>query len=335
VGQTSATARALLWSPIPISVSGVTLLGDDRLESLASSSRTRLQNQLNVTLEAGATLAQTVWALLMDPPTNGWKPLKPRRLRVPIDDGSGDLITHQWEVLLDHQVWHAVPLRAVGAQYSSAFSATENPLSEGGVWENGGGDWAVIQSTGGTARSVTLGADCAVRLISPTIGDDQFSQGVGTFAGSGDLWISPAVRMAAGTNESSYFGAVNLNTGGSQPGFSIWETTSALGYTELDENSGTVTSGHTFKMVATGTSLQLFDNGVEVSSTTDVTLTSGQPGFILYAENSTANSQWDDAVLGDGSEPETAVSIAVLAGDTDVVGHVLSLGRGILMPAEV
>jgi hypothetical protein len=46
---------------------------------------------------------------------------------------------------------------APGAQYSTNFPLTENPISEGGRWINGaavGLDWADVQTTGGFAGGV-------------------------------------------------------------------------------------------------------------------------------------------------------------------------------------
>lgn len=67
------------------------------------------------------------------------------------------------------------------ASYSTTFSATENPLSEGGAWQDGPGAFGSVQSGGGNSRPAATDSDAATRLntASPgvTVGADQYAQG--------------------------------------------------------------------------------------------------------------------------------------------------------------
>ncbi|PWB61685.1 MAG: hypothetical protein C3F14_11420 [Deltaproteobacteria bacterium] len=75
-----------------------------------------------------------------------------------------------------------------GMQYATDFSLTENPISEGGNWINGGDaglDWHNVQTSGGIA----FGNAAPVKYSDPTAilagawGADQFIEGVAFSAG--------------------------------------------------------------------------------------------------------------------------------------------------------
>ena len=63
---------------------------------------------------------------------------------------------------------------ATSGVFSTNFSATENPISQGGIWDNGldvGLDWQNVQTTGSGAFAATATVnnyDVATALIKPS-----------------------------------------------------------------------------------------------------------------------------------------------------------------------
>ena len=77
----------------------------------------------------------------------------------------------------------------IAGNYSTSFSATENPISEGGVWINGGTtglDWGNVATIPGLAYGTSLNSQYAdpTAVLTGTWAPDQEAQGTVKINGS-------------------------------------------------------------------------------------------------------------------------------------------------------
>lgn len=172
---------------------------------------------------------------------------------------------------------------AYGDNRSEVFNDTFDSSIDGN-YENGGGDWdPLVWATGGVIQaSAGAFASCAIRRTT-TVNDDQYCQVVSATQ-SGDTYTACIVRMAAGTDESSYIGY----SAHFESNYQIWESDSAFGFNLLASTAtgwGALLSGEILTMEAEGSTLRLGDNNsgsdTEYLTTTDATISSGSIGCHL------------------------------------------------------
>jgi hypothetical protein len=117
---------------------------------------------------------------------------------------------------------------------------------------------------------------------------DQFSQiQVTSTALSGGQWIAAAVRMQS-SGQNAYAGLYYWNFG--SPELMLFKRTGGA-WTQLGGvyNSGALATGTQLQVQAVGSTISLWQNGVQRLSVTDTSLTSGAPGIMAYG-NSTADN---------------------------------------------
>jgi len=110
---------------------------------------------------------------------------------------------------------------------------------------------------------------------------DQFSQVAVTSAQlSGGQWIGPAVRMQSG-GADGYVGIYYWDNG--SPELMLFERHGG-GWAQLGStyNSGPLAAGTQLELVAVGNRLSFLENGVQVISAVDGTLSGGAPGIMAY-----------------------------------------------------
>ena len=166
------------------------------------------------------------------------------------------------------------PISFTVASASSNFSGIESPLSEGGVWDRPG-SWSALRKNNG-AYSVDLLAQA--RLVTPTIGADQYSeitydQDPGTAA-----WAGVATRVQSASNGSGYLaiayaGEVRLYR---------TDDTGSLSFTLLASASASVgTAPRRLRLESQGTNHRVYFNGVQLINynASGTVYSSGQPGI--------------------------------------------------------
>lgn len=92
---------------------------------------------------------------------------------------------------------------------SSNFDGSENPLSEGGIWESGIGTWVDMQKIDGAARGTAPAFPSNAARLAPsylTVGPNQFSRIV--LEATGADFPTACTRMAAAT-ANCYMAEVN------------------------------------------------------------------------------------------------------------------------------
>jgi hypothetical protein len=191
----------------------------------------------------------------------------------------------------------SIPLNG-GHSYTTNFPLTENPISEGGNWVNGGAlgiDWTNVSTTPGLA----IGHEVGVR----------FSDGTALLTGA---WTPDQTAMAVvysiNQNDSCYQEVeLRLRSSlsahsctGYEINFKASKTSNAYlqivrwngppgDFSYLDTRDGAqygVKTGGTVKATISGNVITAYINGVRMLQVTDTVFTSGNPGIGFNLENS-------------------------------------------------
>lgn len=232
----------------------------------------------------------------------------------------------------------AAPL-VVASGYSTSFSLTENPISEGGVWQRGaaeGLDWNNPQTNGVGAfgGAFTLGFDDAIAHLKTSqraYAANQYVQAVvkrtsGYFPPASDHEIELLTRFSISANDAhGYETLFGLNQ--SQGYIAVVKWLGTLGsYTPVwDPGAGSISplvDGDTVRVENTGNAIRIYINGVKVGpsganntgvGTNDVDLTtspgggltvwgSGQPGIGFWPHDTSQTLTaygWKSFAAGD------------------------------------
>ena len=182
-------------------------------------------------------------------------------------------------------------LAPAGRTYSTAFPLTEDPISEGGSWINGGTvglDWTNVSTTPGLAIGHQVGARYtdATALLTGSWGADQMATGTVYSVNPKDqcfqeveLRLRSAIGPHVNTGYEIYFKASQT----SQAYIVIARWNGPLGnFTELFRASGAqygVTTGDVVSATIVGSVITAYKNGVQVGQATDATFTGGSPGM--------------------------------------------------------
>ena len=179
--------------------------------------------------------------------------------------------------------------------YSTTFSTTENPISESGIWVNGGTDgldWHDVQTGSGNAYGADFVSDTGnARYSDPiahldtsflTFGADQYAEGVVHRAGGyspGALHeIELLLRFEITANSAR--GYEMLWTHAGDLVIVRWNGPLA-NYTELANagNIGAAVDGDLVRFEISGSNMTVTVNDVVELTTSDSTWTDGQPGI--------------------------------------------------------
>ncbi|HLZ32203.1 MAG TPA: hypothetical protein VKV73_33185 [Chloroflexota bacterium] len=218
-------------------------------------------------------------------------------------------------------------------RYSTAFPLTENPISEGGSWINGGAtglSWTNIRTTPGKMFGTQPGNsvppyDDSIACLSSAWGVDQASETTvyiataPVFAAEVELLL----RFTITANSASGY-EFNASVVPSSPYVNIVRWNGALSdFTVLiSDNTISVADGDTMGFTAVGPLLTAYKNGVQILQTTDTTFERGTPGVGQYLKNQTGNNaNWGLTrfVANDsGTLPSLLAAAAVLAEQTAI-----------------
>lgn len=147
--------------------------------------------------------------------------------------------------------------------------------------------------------------DCIVIWNEDVFPDDQLVQvkSVQTLNGTGTAYIELLVRSDGTASVSGTYYQV-VTDGGSDTKL---RSIIAGVQTQLGAADGTlIAAGDVLQLEANGTAITFRVNGVDIIGVTDVTVTSGQPGFGLFSAFGQGVAQIQDfAATGDGSAPGT------------------------------
>ena len=196
--------------------------------------------------------------------------------------------------------------------FSTDFTLTENPISEGGIWVNGlavGLLWNNVQTGSGNAYGavVVSGFDDDIAHLSTAyrvFAANQYCKAIvhraGGYSPTGPHEIELYVRQQITANNARGYEAL-WNTAGI---CNIVRWNGALGdFTALqsDTNIGTPVDGDEFYLQIVGSSITVKKNGSTVLTATDSTYASGQPGLGFWPKNDATVSSfgWKSYEAGD------------------------------------
>lgn len=174
--------------------------------------------------------------------------------------------------------------------YATTFGATENPISEGGVWINGGAtglDWNNIQTSGGNALATRIETsappyDDPIACLDSTkfsIGANQYAQAT-IFKNAGytgshecELLLRFAITAHSATGYEVYWsnngGLVLVRWNGAINDFTALTST----------NPGAPTDGAVLRVEISGSTITAKINGATQFTWTDSTWATGMPGI--------------------------------------------------------
>lgn len=184
--------------------------------------------------------------------------------------------------------------------YSTDFAGTENPLSEGGVWQNNNTTvWHEMEKVSGIAHGAgyaTVGnyEDCYALLKYLNVDPDQevlatiyLNKGVWTDTHEWELHVR---GNEAANSMQLYEGLIGFSGTGE-----IVRWNGAIGDFTLigsgGSSAGNVQDYDTCRMTAVGTELNLYRNGTLLRTATDATYATGQPGIGIFNRETGTNSE--------------------------------------------
>ncbi len=221
--------------------------------------------------------------------------------------------------------------KACARTYSTSFPLTENPISEGGVWINGGVtglDWKDARTTPGKVFGTQTGSsgtyDDTTAVLNGTWGPNQdVSATVFNNDTQGDWYAEVELRLRTTITPNSITGYEVLfrtrKDGSAYMNIVRWpgpRGNSLSDFTFLFDQSGSqyiVLTGDVIRATIVGNVITVYKNGAQIAQVTDSSpVTSGNPGVGFWLRNL---SQTGDATTYGFS------SFSATDGEADVVRH--------------
>ena len=190
--------------------------------------------------------------------------------------------------------------------YSTTFPNSEDPLSEGGHWINGGVTgllWHDCQSTPGFAFGTEPGTvkyDDSTCVLSGTWGSNQSAQ-VTIEVGTPAAQFSEAeVRLNTTITANSITGyEVNCSVVSGNPYVQIVRWDGGVGnFSQLNSSAVGCVTGDVLKATNVNGVITAYKNGVAVTTATDSTYTGGSPGMGFYIQTLTGTASAANAGFG-------------------------------------
>jgi hypothetical protein len=187
-----------------------------------------------------------------------------------------------------------------------AYATTKTENFSGGAETPISGTWTTIvgsgcnQTAGGQAQGSSGYCVSAWSTSDYTFLADQSAQ-VKIFTPGNDDNAGPCVRLSTTGGGQGYCAEYRNGDGR----IYILEVTAGTPAT-LSAPEVTWASGDTLKISITGTSIEVFQNGVSVTTTSDASIASGQPGFSYQLDNINATAM-DDFQAEDAASASSSV----------------------------
>jgi len=187
----------------------------------------------------------------------------------------------------------------LGNIYTTTFSLTENPISEKGMWINGGTtglDWGNVQTTSGKVFGVSLPSqygDPTAILTGTWNSDQQVQATVKIDTSQSACCHEVELRLRGTITAHSITGyEINCSVSNSSPYVQIvrWNgPRSNFTYVSTNDSTGCA-NGDVFKATISGSTITVSKNGTQILQGTDSTYRSGSPGIGFYDNQ---DSNWN------------------------------------------
>lgn len=218
---------------------------------------------------------------------------------------------------------------ALATSYSTSFAATQNPISENGVWLNGetnGVDWnncamlpGFVYGTQPNAIGAEQYAD-ATCVLTGTWGPNQTAQATVSVpsivtSGSAEVELRLNTTIRAGSITGYEF---NCSTNPNEVYAQIVRWNGGLAqFTGIGSANTSCRAGDVLKATRSGSTLTFYKNGRVIATAQDSTYTGGSPGVGFYNQNSTAEEEDFgfsnfSATDGNGSQAVTGTATVTL-----------------------
>ena len=183
----------------------------------------------------------------------------------------------------------------INGSYSTTFPLTENPISEGGSWTNGGATglgWANVQTTPGLSfgtgpvnAGTYLYADPTAVLQGAWAQDQQVQATVkvpGVYGRACCKEVELRIRTTITGNSITGY-ELNCSVVPAGPYLTLVRWNGPLNnFTYLVRNATPCVNGDVLKLTAVGNTFTIYKNGVQVLQGTDATFQKGSPGVGFY-----------------------------------------------------
>jgi len=199
----------------------------------------------------------------------------------------------------------------INGSYSTTFPQTENPISEGGSWTNGGATglgWANVQTTSGLSfgtgpvnAGTYLYADPTAVLKGAWTQDQQVQATVKVSGAYGRPCCKEVeLRIRTTITRNSITGyELNCSVVPAVPYLYLVRWNGPLNnFTYVVNNATTCVDGDILKLTAVGNAFTVYKNGVQVLQGTDATFKKGFPGVGFY---NNVDTNWSGFGLSDFS----------------------------------
>jgi hypothetical protein len=190
------------------------------------------------------------------------------------------------------------PADTTGGGYTTNFDATENPLSEGGHWVNGGTtglDWQNVRSASGLAFGTATSSaynDCIAHLTKHSIGADQQVSGTirlaSGYVASTSHEVGLYLRMQISAHSARGYEILLPAPGGGVFQVMVWEGPTG-NFHEITGRGGggglprSLRDGDVVTAKIVGDTISVYLNGALFNTTVDSTYSSGNPGMGFFA----------------------------------------------------
>lgn len=195
------------------------------------------------------------------------------------------------------------PAPTTGHPISTTFSLTENPISEGNTWYNGGADgldWSNVRTANGNAIGTQTngGFNDSIAFLKGTWHADQTAQATvyangpsGNYFPEVELFLRGNISPHSATGYEINFSAAS----GQYQQIVRWN--GPLGnFTNLSNINlpSPLASGDVVKATIVGNVITVYKNGIQVAQVTDNTYSSGSPGigFFHFASGDGQDALW-------------------------------------------
>lgn len=178
----------------------------------------------------------------------------------------------------------ALVIGSAGTSFTDTFvRADSNPMSSpvsGGTWTNGSTNFSPLKVLDNLCSGTTA-AVCVGRVATPSFSTVQ--RATITIYDTG-VSRGPVVRMQSSSNASGYLAQIS-NDNVSLGLYRMDDSGGSGTYTQLGSTvtlSSPIAAGDTVSILANGTTLTVYVNGVLQITQTDATYSGGQPGIFVY-----------------------------------------------------
>jgi hypothetical protein len=194
-----------------------------------------------------------------------------------------------------------IPIIAVGQTYSTDFRSPENPISEGGRWNNGksvGHDWTDVMIINGIACGTQSGSDTGINMYNDSyailtgFSPDQTAQGIVSIKNPTGLCnqeVELLLRWNSEAHRATGYECLARCLNSKESYMEIVRWNGALGdftyLARLHSSSAGLKDGDTLKASVTGNQITFCINNVMKLRCSDSTYQSGNPGIGFFLWN--------------------------------------------------